>query len=840
MRARAAGGRRAADAATRSQRMITFTIDGREVQAPENTMLVDAAKLGDVEIPVFCYEPKLGKPVGACRMCLVEIEGMPKLQTALLDRRSRTAWSSTRRPSERATRSRRWSSSCSINHPLDCPVCDKGGECPLQDITFGWGGGISRFIEPKRHFRKPLELSPLDRDRPRALHPLLPLRALLAGDRRGLPARAARARRALLRRHLRRPPLRRAVQREHHRAVPGRRAHLASLPLPRPAVGHRGRRLDLHAVPGAVQRRPSRCATSACCACSRATTPSVDDGWLCDKGRFAYQAIHVDERITDAADARRRRAARGRPGSARSTRRPPALRRARGPRRRAGRRRREQRGGPAARRACCARGSARPTSTRAPAASIRAPCSALADPAARGRVPDLEFAHTVLVLGTEPLDDAPILDLRIRKGVRRNGVKLAIATARLVARRLIRKATVSRPLRAAARSSPCLARRCAASRSMTAAQATGDARAVRALAELLRDGGEDVVIVWGERLLRGDVPPRPGAAADRRRARHCAQPDGAGLLGIPPRQRPRPARGRRGSRTPDRASAEPTPRARRRPRDRALPGRRRAHARSTCCRSTRCCRYSGRGAVGARARPGEHGHRARLVPDRRPARARDRRLPGRDERREGGHDHPPRRARAAAAPGDRARRRDVRAEWSVLAELAQRVGFDLGVRTRPDGHGAARRRRFPSTTASRSRSSPGAACAGRSARPRRTGRRPPATAPRHAADAPKLPRRRRARRSRRAAALGTYRSMWAAPEVRRIAGAAFLHPRQRLEISPPDAERLGLKRGRALEVARPDVGEAGEEHLRMASTRWPTSCSRSSRCGRAPPAGRVP
>ena len=62
--------------------MVTFTIDGLEVQAPGNAMLVDAAKYGDVEIPVFCYEPKLGNPVGACRMCLVEIEGIPKLQTA--------------------------------------------------------------------------------------------------------------------------------------------------------------------------------------------------------------------------------------------------------------------------------------------------------------------------------------------------------------------------------------------------------------------------------------------------------------------------------------------------------------------------------------------------------------------------------------------------------------------------------------------------------------------------------------------------------------------------------------------------------------------------------------
>ena len=63
-------------------KFVTFEIDGREVTAPEGAMLVDGAKHGDVEIPVFCYEPKLGQPVGACRMCLVEIEGIPKLQTA--------------------------------------------------------------------------------------------------------------------------------------------------------------------------------------------------------------------------------------------------------------------------------------------------------------------------------------------------------------------------------------------------------------------------------------------------------------------------------------------------------------------------------------------------------------------------------------------------------------------------------------------------------------------------------------------------------------------------------------------------------------------------------------
>ena len=90
-----------------SGREITLTIDGREVAALEGEMLHDAARKGDVEIPVFCYDPKLGDPVGACRMCLVEIEGMPKLQTAcstpvrdgMVDRKSTRLNSSHYQPS---------------------------------------------------------------------------------------------------------------------------------------------------------------------------------------------------------------------------------------------------------------------------------------------------------------------------------------------------------------------------------------------------------------------------------------------------------------------------------------------------------------------------------------------------------------------------------------------------------------------------------------------------------------------------------------------------------------------------------------------------------------------
>ena len=145
-----------------------------------------------------------------------------------------------------------------VNHPLDCPVCDKGGECPLQDISLRLGPGAEPLPRCEAQLPEADRALAARRDRPRALHPLLPLRAVLAGGRRGLPARLPRARRPHLRRHLRRPPLRGAVRRKHHRAVPGGRAHLDLLPVPGPALGHRGRGLGLHALPEPVQHRLHR------------------------------------------------------------------------------------------------------------------------------------------------------------------------------------------------------------------------------------------------------------------------------------------------------------------------------------------------------------------------------------------------------------------------------------------------------------------------------------------------------------------------------------------------------------------------------------------------------
>ena len=232
-------------------------IDGREVAALEGEMLHDAARKGDVEIPVFCYEPKLGAPVGACRMCLVEIEGIPKLQTSC-STPVRDGMVVHTRTDQVKKAQNAVVEFLLVNHPLDCPVCDKGGECPLQDITQGWGPGKIAGDRRKAPLREADRTLAAGRDRPRALHPLLPLRALQPGDLRGRPAAAAGARRPHLRRHLRRPPLRLALPGQHHRPLPGRRADQLHLPLPRPALGHRAGGLGLHALPEPVQRQLHR------------------------------------------------------------------------------------------------------------------------------------------------------------------------------------------------------------------------------------------------------------------------------------------------------------------------------------------------------------------------------------------------------------------------------------------------------------------------------------------------------------------------------------------------------------------------------------------------------
>lgn len=146
--------------------VITFTIDGKQVKVPKGTTVYHAAKKMGIDLPIFCYHDRM-PPFGACRVCLVEVENMPKLQTSCT--LEATEGMVVKTQSNTAVDGRKGILEfLLINHPLDCPICDRGGECPLQDQTLSHGPGESRFFEDKRRFKKRVPLGPvlmLDRER---------------------------------------------------------------------------------------------------------------------------------------------------------------------------------------------------------------------------------------------------------------------------------------------------------------------------------------------------------------------------------------------------------------------------------------------------------------------------------------------------------------------------------------------------------------------------------------------------------------------------------------------------------------------------------------------------
>ena len=509
---------------------ITFSIDGREVTAPEGLMLVDGAKYGDVEIPVFCYEPKLGQPVGACRMCLVEIEGIPKLQTACSTaiRDGMVVHTQTQRVHE-AQRS--VVEFLLINHPLDCPVCDKGGECPLQDITYGWGPGTSRFIEPKRHFKKPLELSPLvaiDRERCILCYRCVRYSQEISEDYQLIL-------------------LERGAQSfvgtfDGHPYVAPFSGNIIEL-CPVGALTSRAYRF--RARPWDIEGAGTVCA--GCTAqCNVELTvrdekvmrvlsrdhAEVDDGWLCDKGRFSYQAAQSDQRITTPLV---REGSELLPASWEK-----AIAAAASALKKAGSRASALAGGPTSNEeAFLLQGLLRDhlgssnLSSRAYGDQPLDVTRALADPRLQATVPDLEFAHTVLLVDCDPIDEVPIWDLRIRKGIRRHGTKLVVASARPTA--LDPSATAALRFAPGAGEAFLVALDAALSGDDGnlggAASAAGtNATAIREFADALRAAGEEVVIVYGERALRGNAGKALLNLAARLNLGGIA---GAGLLEVP-------------------------------------------------------------------------------------------------------------------------------------------------------------------------------------------------------------------------------------------------------------------------------------------------------------------
>ena len=151
-----------------SETPVRITVDGVEIDAAPGQLLIDACEQAGTYIPRFCYHPRM-RPVGMCRMCLVDVDTGrgPALAPSCMLTVSEgmvvdTVSDAARKAQDGVLEF------LLVNHPLDCPVCDKGGECPLQDQTMAYGPGESRFVEEKRHFDKPLPISDLvylDRER---------------------------------------------------------------------------------------------------------------------------------------------------------------------------------------------------------------------------------------------------------------------------------------------------------------------------------------------------------------------------------------------------------------------------------------------------------------------------------------------------------------------------------------------------------------------------------------------------------------------------------------------------------------------------------------------------
>jgi NADH-quinone oxidoreductase subunit G len=795
------------------QKIIQLTIDGRECRAAEGTMLVDAARANDVEIPYFCYEPKLGNPVGACRMCLVEIEGIPKLQTSCSTpvKDGMVVHTQTERVHHAQNAIVEF---LLVNHPLDCPVCDKGGECPLQDITFGWGLGRSRFIEPKRHFEKPLALSPLiaiDRERCILCYRCVRFSQEIAEDYQLIFTE--RAADTFVGTH------------DGHPYVAPFSGNIVELcpvgALTSRPYRFRARPWDIEGAGGICTLCPSQCnveftvrdekvmrvrardAPGAPAGGGPVGNSDVDDGWLCDKGRFAYQAIHVDERITqplvrDGGSLRPvswERALDAAAGLARHKRAVGAL---------VGGQATNEEGFLIQR---LFREALQSSDIDSGVGDAVAPelLRALAAPALQATVPDIEFAHTVLVVGCEPLDDAPIFDLRIRKGVRRRGVRLAVASARPSAldpnAGLIRRYA---PGGEAAFLS-------GLDRALTG---EADGRADRVdpeFAELvgfLRDGGEDMVIIWGERCL-DEAALRALLSIAQRLG--LADHDGAGLLEIPAGANGRGLR-----------EAGVTPGAG--PGYSALgdpgPGRGAREIAQAAANGDITALYLFQ-TDPLRDQPDralweQAMHRAGLVVAHASilteglAEHANVIFPAESHaEKEGTVVHPDGRLQrmrtAIAHPGE------VRSGWSVVAELAKRAGLDTGVLTSPMafkqlvaavpfygeltleeiGGGGVRWQerqaasRFPG--AAEIPAVAASSAGGLAAEPE------PERSARHDGGAP-------ARNG--TLRLGTYRPIWAAPEVEVSPALKFTVVHQQVELAPEDAQRLGIANGEAVEISQ--------------------------------------
>ena len=277
--------------------MVSLTIDGFEVQVPKGTLVIRAAELMGIQIPRFCDHPLLD-PVGACRQCLVEVEGQPKPIASCTTTVSDGMVVKTQLTSPVADKAQRGVMELLlINHPLDCPVCDKGGECPLQNQAMSNGRSETRFEGVKRTFPKPINISSqvlLDRERCVLCARCTRFSSQVAGD----PFIEMLERGAL-------------QQVGIYEAEPfqsyfsGNTIQICPVgALTGAAYRFRSRPFDLVSSPGVCEHCASGCALRTDHRRGKVLRrlagddPQVNEEWSCDKGRWAFQYATAQDRLT--------------------------------------------------------------------------------------------------------------------------------------------------------------------------------------------------------------------------------------------------------------------------------------------------------------------------------------------------------------------------------------------------------------------------------------------------------------------------------------------------------------------------------------------------------------
>lgn len=407
---------------TAEPKMVNLTIDGLAVQAPEGTLLVEAAKRVQTDIPVYCYHRKLG-PAGLCRICLVDVEKTPKLQiacnTTVAEGMVVHTYGAKVEDGRRAVLE-----FLLLNHPLDCPICDKGGECDLQDYSMAYGQGMSRLAERKEQKPKAINLGPtivLDDERCIVCQRCSRFDEIITNERS-----------LIVRDRGQRDIISTATGEPYRSSFTGNVTELCPVgALTSKTYRFRSRPWDLQRTETTCQQCSVGCAINVDVrhgnilrTMSVPDDDAVSDGWLCDRGRYNVGFYSDARRITsplarfgdewvqtswdDAielwATRLREALASGGPssigllGGGRLLNEEIVLLR-------------RLMQGLGARNIDWRTGRQRRASLGANAGTYR----------------DLENAQAIVTLGRSPAQTAPVMDLRIRKAVQRNGARLISA-----------------------------------------------------------------------------------------------------------------------------------------------------------------------------------------------------------------------------------------------------------------------------------------------------------------------------------------------------------------------------------------------------------------------------